>query len=607
MAEVILYILDINDNTPQFNEDKYYASVLENEPAGTMIQQTRASDLDENENAAITYTLIGTDEVLKFLYVSPDGEIISRLPFDHEKTPFLTVTVRAEDNGNPSRYAETVVYITIEDVPDNLPVFLEEYYLFFITTPLSANEPLLTVQAITQDNITDIVYFIENGPNCFNIDETSGLISTHTDISLAEHAGIHYLNVFAANYDHVTSVTVTIEITESNQSPDLRPNIFYVSTFPYLLPLELFLGELTTEDIGTQYEISLVPSSHRSEEFFILNEMRLSMLSTVPSGIHILNVSLISGERNWFDQIEIRVNLLSNDSLQYYTSFLFPNINPQHLTQRFLNAFLIGVASLIHCTLHQLELVSVGPTSLGTQLILTVLEPDLISHMPRDEVLRRVHDIEYLSEVSNLTVIVSNDDTCVQSQSQCANFKICMNSLSLSSTSHTFTSTSHTLISLPFVPTSTCVCPSGFNSSNNCDAEINECEPNPCYFGGECLNKIDGYECVCPEFTSGRDCSISCPSASCKLCTPNPCLNGGQCCTEIGLVKCSCSDGFTGPLCELTTAHFTGDSYIEVITPPVQTMMKVSFTFITVSPNALLMYIGKYMQYLLHNSVLHCT
>ena len=592
MADVILYILDINDNTPQFNEDTYYASILENKPAGTMIQQTQASDLDENENGAVTYTLIGADEVLKFLYVSPDGEIISRLPFDHEKTPFFTVTVKAEDNGNPSRYTETVVHITIEDVPDNLPIFLEEDYLFIITKPLSANEPLLTVQAITQDNITDVVYSVENGPNLFKIDDASGLISTHTDISLTEHAGIHYLNVCAANCDLMTSVTVTIEITESNQSPDLRPNIFYVSTFPYLLPLELFLGELTTEDIGTPYEISLVPSSHSSEEFFILNKMRLSMLSTIPSGIHILNVSLISGERNWFDQIEIRVNLLSNDSLQHYTSFLFPNINPQHLTQRFLNGFLIGVASLIPCTLNQLELVSVGPTSLGTQLILTVLEPDLISHMPRDEVLRRVHDVEYLSQVSNLTVIVSNDDACVQSQ--CANFKICRNSLSLSSTPHTFTSTTHTLISLPFVPTSSCVCPSGFNSLNNCDDEINECEPNPCYFGGECLNKIDGYECICPEYTSGRDCSIPCPSASCKLCNPNPCLNGGQCSIEIGLVKCSCSDGFTGPLCELTTAHFTGDSYIEVITPPVQTMMKVSFTFITVSPNALLMHIGKH-------------
>lgn len=52
-------ILDINDYRPRFTERAYNTSVFENEPSGTSVITVRASDLDEGENGAVLYSMLG--------------------------------------------------------------------------------------------------------------------------------------------------------------------------------------------------------------------------------------------------------------------------------------------------------------------------------------------------------------------------------------------------------------------------------------------------------------------------------------------------------------------------------------------------------------------
>ncbi len=57
--QVQLTVLDVNDFRPRFSERVFTTSVFENEPVGTSVITMKAIDLDEGENALLTYSLQG--------------------------------------------------------------------------------------------------------------------------------------------------------------------------------------------------------------------------------------------------------------------------------------------------------------------------------------------------------------------------------------------------------------------------------------------------------------------------------------------------------------------------------------------------------------------
>ncbi|XP_034945358.1 fat-like cadherin-related tumor suppressor homolog isoform X2 [Chelonus insularis] len=49
-----------------------------------------------------------------------------------------------------------------------------------------------------------------------------------------------------------------------------------------------------------------------------------------------------------------------------------------------------------------------------------------------------------------------------------------------------------------------CKC-QGF-TGDRCETDINECESNPCFHGGTCVNEVGSYKCICPPNTTGINC-----------------------------------------------------------------------------------------------------
>lgn len=68
-----------------------------------------------------------------------------------------------------------------------------------------------------------------------------------------------------------------------------------------------------------------------------------------------------------------------------------------------------------------------------------------------------------------------------------------------------------------------------------------------CQNGAECsdLSEEPGFRCECLPFYSGTYCEISLP-----FCDPNPCLFGGQCMEEEATFSCHCPLGRGGRICE---------------------------------------------------------
>ncbi|XP_035665849.1 uncharacterized protein LOC118409092 [Branchiostoma floridae] len=75
--------------------------------------------------------------------------------------------------------------------------------------------------------------------------------------------------------------------------------------------------------------------------------------------------------------------------------------------------------------------------------------------------------------------------------------------------------------------------------------DLDDCQPNPCANEGICLDRVDGFVCVCQPPFEGKDCNID----TSDPCFNDPCQHGGVCSADGDKFVCSCQSGWNGTTC----------------------------------------------------------
>nr|XP_049610413.1 protocadherin gamma-A3-like [Syngnathus scovelli] len=124
-----LKVSDVNDNAPVFPVSIYRANIAENNSPGISVLRVIAKDLDENQNARVSYMLeqseIGGNPISEFVSVNTESGVISAVrSYDYEQIKELTFIVRAQDGGSPPLSSNASVRILIQDQNDNVPQVL---------------------------------------------------------------------------------------------------------------------------------------------------------------------------------------------------------------------------------------------------------------------------------------------------------------------------------------------------------------------------------------------------------------------------------------------------------------------------------------------------
>ncbi|XP_070552282.1 protocadherin Fat 4-like [Ptychodera flava] len=116
---VNITIRDANDNPPIFDQSEYDVSLNESTPADTLVMRVRATDRDDGENAEVIYFL---DEGEDLFTIHPQtGEIRTLRTLDFESNGVYTITVEAQDKGNPTQFGRAFVHISLVDENDHSP------------------------------------------------------------------------------------------------------------------------------------------------------------------------------------------------------------------------------------------------------------------------------------------------------------------------------------------------------------------------------------------------------------------------------------------------------------------------------------------------------
>ncbi|XP_030245298.1 fat-like cadherin-related tumor suppressor homolog isoform X2 [Drosophila navojoa] len=181
VAKIVINILDINDNPPEFTLRQYSYHIYENVTHGHEVCTVFATSKDIGVNAEISYFIISGNEQRKFNIDSRTGVLLVNGSLDFEKTKFYFLTVQAIDGGNPPLSSITYVNISIDDVNDNMPKFTQIIYRSSVKEDALLNTPIIDIKATDEDSNLNgfIKYDIVKGDNLrqFHINNSNGTIS----------------------------------------------------------------------------------------------------------------------------------------------------------------------------------------------------------------------------------------------------------------------------------------------------------------------------------------------------------------------------------------------------------------------------------------------
>ena len=221
-ATVFINVSDANTYRPVFQDTPYTVRVEEDTRVSTSIFQVVATDLDSGDNARITYSL---DENDSFQIDPTSGELSVKQPLDREKTPSYTLSVTATDHGRPVKGDTADIEITVIDVNDNDPKFLEAVYSGRVDEDAFVGTSILTVSATDEDiSLNGMVrYTFEggySGGGDFTVDPTLGIVRTAHELD-RERMSHYELRAFAVDRgtpERSASINVMITVRDVNDN-----------------------------------------------------------------------------------------------------------------------------------------------------------------------------------------------------------------------------------------------------------------------------------------------------------------------------------------------------------------------------------------------------
>ncbi|XP_053960517.1 cadherin-related tumor suppressor-like [Anastrepha ludens] len=267
-VNLTITVLDVNDNTPNFNAASFNVNAPDGIRAGEFVFGARATDLDDGINALISYNISGKD-IDKFTIDSKSGVIKAKTPLGaRENTSFDTIysiVLHAMDQGTEPRSSTADLTVLLR------PATLFPSFSYMATTQFMLSEDVLEGKVITtivatspkKGNAGNIKYEIAGGNigAAVHIDASTGVLSVGKDGLDFETAHTYEIWIEAADSDQPrlrSVILLTINVTDANDNAPVIDKMTYFAEILEEEPPPQFIVKVhgTDRDSGDNGELS---------------------------------------------------------------------------------------------------------------------------------------------------------------------------------------------------------------------------------------------------------------------------------------------------------------------------------------------------------------
>uniref|UniRef100_A0A8B9X0V6 Protocadherin Fat 4 n=1 Tax=Bos mutus grunniens TaxID=30521 RepID=A0A8B9X0V6_BOSMU len=145
-----VYVHDVNDNPPVFDQLSYEVTLSESEPVNSRFFKVQAFDKDSGANGEIAYSIAEGNTGDAF-GIFPDGQLYIKSELDRELQDRYVLLVVASDRAVEPLSATVNVTVILEDVNDNRPLFNSTNYTFYFEEEQRPGSFVGKVSAIDKD------------------------------------------------------------------------------------------------------------------------------------------------------------------------------------------------------------------------------------------------------------------------------------------------------------------------------------------------------------------------------------------------------------------------------------------------------------------------
>ena len=217
-------VCDENDNDPIFESREVSLNLVEEEPP-KFLAQFEAYDKDSGVNGEIEYFIPETDISSYFSIDKKTGKVSSVKPLDLELlSETFEIPIAASDKGQPVRTSTARLFITLSDINDNAPRFINPPRSLQLFENAKPGTEFGTVKAVDDDKANAKIFYSlsDNSSTHFRVSKFTGKISALTSFDY-EDANTREFDVWIVAQEDSedklkTILPVKIEIIDKNDN-----------------------------------------------------------------------------------------------------------------------------------------------------------------------------------------------------------------------------------------------------------------------------------------------------------------------------------------------------------------------------------------------------